>query len=328
MTDFDAELTLATLQKKYGKVFVDLEETPVKGAPGTFLPTGSVSLDRALGIGGLPVGRVIEMYGPESSGKSTLAMNVLKSAQDMYPTRAVAYLDSEMAVNKEYAKAIGLDLSKDRFIFVQESETEKVLDMAHTLAKSGVSALVVDSVASLISKREIEEAETTESRMGGNAKALSSHLRFMVGACKESTCTAIYLNQLREKLGVMFGNPETTPGGRALKFYASVRIDTRIIEHLKDKDGVEFGVKVRAKVVKNKVSAPYRVAEYGLLYGKGIDVIGDLLDTCTAAGILTKASAWYKLGGKNLANGREAAVQKLESDPELVKTLQDTLWNL
>lgn len=329
MTKFDAELTLATLKSRFGNVVQDLEETPVKGAPGTFLPTGSISLDRAVGIGGLPIGRIIEMYGPESSGKSTLAMNVLASAQHMFPDKAVAYLDVENAVNKEYAKAIGLDLSPDRFIFIQESETEKVLDMAHVLAKSGVSALVVDSVAALISKKEMEEAETSESRMGGNAKALSSHLRHMIGTCRETNCTALYLNQLREKIGVFFGNPETTPGGRALKFYSSVRIDTRIIEQIKSKDGESvIGARVKAKVVKNKVAAPHRVAEYTLIYGEGIDKAGDLVDASVAAGIMTKAGAWYKLNGKQFSQGRDAAIIKVKEDAELTKTLQDTLWNL
>ena len=324
---FDYELFKKTFTQEFGKeALEDLNAQPTKGSPGTFIPTPSESLNRALGIGGLPRGRIVECFGMESSGKSTLALDFLKSAQIMFPDKPVAYVDSEQAVNIEYAQAIGIDTSPDKFLFSQETETERALGMVHTFAKAGVSVVVMDSVASLISKKEMEEQETTESRMGGNAKALSSHLRFMVGTCNDTKTIALYINQIRYKIGVMFGNPETTPGGQALRYYSTVRLDTRIKEHIKDKDLNVTGVRIKVKVVKNKVAAPYRTAEFTLRFGKGIDRIGDLLDTCEEVGVVTKAGGHYKLDGQALGNGRDNVILAIYEDPELQKQLTERLW--
>lgn len=326
---FDFKLFSETFKAAFGKdTLVDLEATPEKGEVGTFIPTPSESLNRVLGIGGLPVGRLIEIFGDESSGKSTLALECVAAAQRTFPKLPVAYIDAEQAVNKEYAEAIGVDMSEKRFLFVQETETERALDMANTFAKAGVSMVIVDSIPSLISKKELEEQETTESRMGGNAKALSSALRFLVSNCAKSGTILVFINQTREKIGVFFGNPETTPGGKALKFYATVRLRTSIKEQLKDKNGEVTGVRVKCKTVKNKVAAPYKTCEYNLLFGKGIDALGDLIDCASEVGVIQKAGAYYKLGETNLGQGREATRTYLQEHPETHKLIQDTLWQL
>jgi len=329
MSDFDFKLFKETFTKQFGKdSLTDLMETPEQGEPGTFIPTPSQALNKVLGVGGLPVGRVIELFGDESSGKSTLALECVAAAQKAFPKLPVAYIDAENAVTVEYAKAIGVDMSAKRFLFVQEGETEKALDMAHNFAKAGVSMVVLDSVAALISKRELEAQETTESRIGGNAKALSSAMRFIVSTCAKSGTIMIAINQLREKVGVVFGNPETTTGGRALRFYSSVRLRTSIKEQLKDKNGEVVGVRVKVKCVKNKVAPPYRTGEYNLLFGEGIDRIGDLIDTSVEEGTLTKAGSHYVYAatGEKLANGREAMRLHCKADEAFTKELTESLW--
>lgn len=331
-TAFDYKLFNATFEKMFGKdALVDLEETPEQGAPGTFIETGSISLDRAIGIGGIPRGKIIEIFGMESSGKSTLALEILRNAQLAYPNLPVAYVDAETAVHVEYAKSIGLDLSAKKCFFTQESETERALNMMNTFAKAGVSVVVLDSVPMLTSEKELEEQETAEAKMGGQSKALSSALRHLVRACSESGTTAIFINQIRYKIGTaaMFGNPETTSGGKAIPFYASVRIRTSCKDKIKSKDGNSLlGQRIEAHIVKNKVAPPYKKAEYSLMFGKGIDRIADLVDTCESAGILEKKGAWYAMQGQNVAQGREQMITKVTEDEQLRKTLMDTLWSL
>lgn len=326
---FDSKLFQASFEKRFGKdVLVDFKKQPAKGAPGTFVSTGSFSLDLALGIGGLPLGRVVELFGPESSGKSTLALHVLLELQRMFPKKPVGYLDVECAMNREYAEMIGLDLDPKRFFFIQESQTDKVLDMAHEMAKAGFSGVVIDSVAGLISKEELEDQETTHSKMGGNSKAMSSHLRFMTNTISQTNTLVLYLNQIREKLGVMFGDPETTSGGRALRFYATIRIRTAITGKIKGKGGEEIiGANIGVKVPKNKVAAPHKTAKYDLLYGKGIDRWGDLVDVCLDTGLLTKNGSWVQYNGENIGQGRNAAVERVRDDAKFAKLLTDTLWS-
>jgi recombination protein RecA len=327
---FDYKLFSSLFEKQFPKSLVDLTETPKQGDPGTFIETGSISLDRAIGVGGVPRGKIIEIFGMESSGKSTLALEILRSAQQAYPKVPVGYVDAECAVHVEYAHAIGLDLSAKRMVFVQESETEKALSMMNTLAKAGLSVIVLDSVPMLTSEKELEEQEPAESKMGGQAKALSSALRHLVRTCAETGTIACFINQIRFKIGTaaMFGNPETTSGGKALPFYSAVRIRTSTKDKVQSKDGEVIGQRIEATIIKNKVASPYKKASYSILFGKGIDRIADLVDTCTEAGLLEKKGAWYAMQGQNVAQGREQMIAKVTEDEALRKTLTDTLTSL
>jgi recombination protein RecA len=282
------------------------------------VPTGALSLDLALGVGGLPRGRVTEIYGPESSGKSTLAMHVVAEAQRN--GGVCAYIDAEHAMDPVYAAAIGVDV--DQLLISQPDTGEQALEIADMLCRSGaVDVLVIDSVAALTPRAEIE-GEMGDSHVGLQARLMSQALRKLTGNLSKTRTIAIFINQLREKIGVMFGSPETTPGGRALKFYSSVRLDIRRIESLKD--GAEVvGNRTRVKVVKNKVSPPFRQAEFDIMYGQGISREGSLLDMAVDLGIVKKSGAWFTYEGEQLGQGRENAKGFLRENPEVMMEISD-----
>lgn len=326
MTTASHDLLTSLFQKRFGKEakIIDLEQAPSQGAEGEYLPTGSVSLNLQLGVGGFKRGTVNEVYGPESSGKSTLTIDLMREAQKYGP---VALIDSEHAFNKDYAEAIGMDLSPSRFFLVQENETEAALNMASFFAEQGVALVVVDSVPGLTPKAQIESNDTTEAKMGGNAKFLSTHLPQMVSTCSKTGTTAVYVNQVREKLGVMFGDPETTPGGRALKFFSSLRIRTSVSGQIKE-DGKVIGVEITAKVVKNKIGgAPYRKAVYPIIFGKGIDCERDLGNLAIELGMLGAGAGGRYVFGEQKFHGKEAVYQWLRDDQTAAKILADTIWS-
>jgi recombination protein RecA len=310
------ELALAQIDKQYGKGSVmrlgDEARAPIK-----VIPTGSVALDVALGIGGLPRGRVIEIYGPESSGKTTVALHAVANAQ-----RAggiAAFVDAEHALDPEYAKALGVDT--DALLVSQPDTGEQALEIADMLIRSGaLDILVIDSVAALVPRAEIE-GEMGDSHVGLQARLMSQALRKMTGAMSNSGTTAIFINQLREKIGVMFGSPETTTGGKALKFYASIRLDVRRIETLKD-GGEPVGNRTRVKVVKNKVAPPFKQAEFDILYGFGISREGSLIDMGVEQGILRKSGAWYTYEGDQLGQGKENARKFLRDNPDIANDIE------
>jgi recombination protein RecA len=310
------ELALAQIDKQYGKGSVmrlgDETRAPIK-----VIPTGSVALDVALGIGGLPRGRVIEIYGPESSGKTTVALHAVANAQ-----RAggiAAFVDAEHALDPEYAKALGVDT--DALLVSQPDTGEQALEIADMLIRSGaLDILVIDSVAALVPRAEIE-GEMGDSHVGLQARLMSQALRKMTGAMSNTGTTAIFINQLREKIGVMFGSPETTTGGKALKFYASVRLDVRRIETLKD-GGEPVGNRTRVKVVKNKVAPPFKQAEFDILYGFGISREGSLIDMGVEQGILRKSGAWYTYEGDQLGQGKENARKFLRDNPDIANDIE------
>jgi recombination protein RecA len=282
------------------------------------ISTGSISIDYALGIGGLPRGRVVEIFGPESSGKTTLALQVIAEAQR--GGGMAAFVDAEHALDAQYAQKLGVDL--ENLLVSQPDNGEQALEIVEVLVRSNsVDVVVVDSVAALVPKAEIE-GEMGEAQMGLQARLMSQALRKLTGAVSKSNTTLIFINQLREKIGVMFGNPETTTGGRALKFYASVRIDIRRIASIKDGDQV-IGGRTRVKIVKNKVAAPFREAEFDVMYGEGISREGDLLDLAVEKRIVEKSGAWFAFGGERLGQGRENAKQFLKENPEVRKTVED-----
>lgn len=282
------------------------------------VPTGALSLDLALGVGGLPRGRITEIYGPESSGKSTLAMHVVAEAQRN--GGVCAYIDAEHAMDPVYAAAIGVDV--DQLLISQPDTGEQALEIADMLTRSGaIDVLVIDSVAALTPRAEIE-GEMGDSHVGLQARLMSQALRKLTGNLSKTRTIAIFINQLREKIGVMFGSPETTPGGRALKFYSSVRLDIRRIETLKDgADAV--GNRTRVKVVKNKVSPPFKQAEFDIMYGKGISREGSLIDMSVDLGIVKKSGAWFTYEGEQLGQGREKAKEYLRTNPEVTMEISD-----
>jgi recombination protein RecA len=284
------------------------------------ISTGSVALDLALGVGGVPRGRITEIYGPESSGKTTLCYHVAGNAQRL--GGIVAFIDAEHALDPGYARNVGVDV--DELLVSQPDTGEQALEIAETLIRSnGVDVVIVDSVAALVPRAEIE-GDMGDAHVGLQARLMSQALRKLTGAINRSNTALIFTNQLREKIGVMFGNPETTPGGRALKFYASVRMDIRRIETLKQgTDAV--GSRTRVKVVKNKVASPFRVAEFDIMYNEGISVEGGLLDVGIAAGVLTKTGAWFNYGDTRLGQGRENARDFLRANPEISKTIDDEI---
>jgi recombination protein RecA len=282
------------------------------------ISTGSISIDYALGIGGLPRGRVVEIFGPESSGKTTLALQVI--AQVHKSGGLAAFVDAEHALDAQYAQKLGVDL--DNLLVSQPDNGEQALEIVEVLIRSNsVDVVVVDSVAALVPKAEIE-GEMGEAQMGLQARLMSQALRKLTGAVSKSNTTLIFINQLREKIGVMFGNPETTTGGRALKFYASVRIDIRRIASIKDGDQV-VGGRTRVKIVKNKVAPPFREAEFDVMYGEGISKEGDLLDLAVEKRIVEKSGAWFAYSGERLGQGRENAKQFLKENPEIRQTIED-----
>ena len=281
------------------------------------IPTGSLALDIALGIGGIPKGRIIEIYGPESSGKTTLALHMLAEAQKMGGTGA--FVDAEHALDPGYAKNLGVDI--ENLIISQPDTGEQALEITEALVRSNaVDLIIIDSVAALVPKAEID-GEMGAAQIGLQARLMSQALRKLTGAINKSKCTVVFINQLREKVGIMFGNPETTTGGRALKFYSSVRLDIRRTEIIKKGDEM-IGNRVRVKVVKNKIAPPFKQAEFDIMYGKGISSVGNILDVATEADIVKKAGAWYSYGEERLGQGRENAKEFLEGNPELLKEIE------
>ncbi len=312
------ELAVGQIEKQFGKG--SIMRLGQKGAiqPIDAIPTGAISIDYALGVGGVPRGRVIEIFGPESSGKTTLALQVIAESQKL--GGMAAFVDAEHALDAGYAQKLGVDV--DNLLVSQPDNGEQALEIVEVLIRSnGVDVVVVDSVAALVPKAEIE-GEMGEAQMGLQARLMSQALRKLTGAVSRSKTCLIFINQLREKIGVMFGNPETTTGGRALKFYASVRLDIRRIASIKDGDTV-VGGRTRVKVVKNKVAPPFREAEFDVMYGEGISRTGDLLDLAVDKRIIEKSGAWFAYGGERLGQGRENAKQFLKENPDIHKTIED-----
>jgi len=310
------DLALAQIDKQFGKGSVmRLGERPVIQT--AVIPTGSIALDVALGVGGLPRGRVIEVYGPESSGKTTVALHAVANAQRN--GGIAAFIDAEHALDPEYAKALGVDT--DALLVSQPDTGEQALEIADMLIRSGaLDVIVIDSVAALVPRAEIE-GEMGDSHVGLQARLMSQALRKITGILNNSGTTAIFINQLREKIGVMFGSPETTTGGRALKFYASVRLDVRRIESLKDGTDV-VGNRTRVKVVKNKVAAPFKQAEFDIMYGKGISREGSLIDVGVEQSIIRKSGAWYTYDGDQLGQGKEKAREFLKENPDVAAEIE------
>jgi len=279
--------------------------------------TGSLGLDIALGIGGLPRGRIIEVYGPESSGKTTLALHVVAEAQKKGGT--CAFIDAEHALDPSYASKLGVNV--DELLISQPDAGEQALEIADTLVRSGaIDVLVIDSVAALVPRAELE-GEMGDSHVGLHARLMSQALRKLTGSISRSRCMVIFINQIRLKIGVMFGNPETTTGGNALKFYASVRLDIRRIGSIKERDTVT-GNQTRVKVVKNKLAPPFRVVEFDIMYGEGISKVGELLDLGVAAGVVEKSGSWFSYGGQRIGQGRENAKQFLRENPEAADAIE------
>jgi recombination protein RecA len=314
------DIAVGQIEKQFGKGSIMRLGQRGAIAPIEAISTGSISIDHALGIGGMPRGRVVEIYGPESSGKTTLALQVIAEAQRT--GGMAAFVDAEHALDAQYAQKLGVDL--ENLLVSQPDHGEQALEIVEVLIRSGgVDVVVVDSVAALVPKAEIE-GEMGEAQMGLQARLMSQALRKLTGVVSKSKTTLIFINQLREKIGVMFGNPETTTGGRALKFYASVRIDIRRIASIKDGDQV-IGGRTRVKVVKNKVAPPFREAEFDIMYGEGISQEGDLLDLAVEKRIVEKSGAWFAYGGERLGQGRENAKQFLKEHPDVRQTIEERL---
>lgn len=310
------QLTLDKLEKSYGKgTVMKLGDNAVE--PIESISTGSISLDIALGIGGVPKGRIIEIYGPESSGKTTLATHIIAEAQKKGGIAAI--VDAEHAFDKGYAKKLGVDV--DNLLISQPDNGEQALEIADNLIRSGaIDVIVIDSVAALVPKAEIE-GEMGDSKMGLHARLMSQALRKLTGTISKTGCCCIFINQLREKIGVMFGNPETTTGGNALKFYASVRLDIRRTSQIKDSDEVS-GNRVKVKIVKNKVAPPFRIAEFDIMFGEGISKVGEIIDLGVDFNIIKKAGSWFSYGDTKLGQGRDAVKQLLLDNPELADEIE------
>jgi len=317
--DKSLDMALGQIEKQFGKgAIMRLGERGNVGVEA--IPTGALALDLALGIGGLPRGRIVEIFGPESSGKSTLAMHVVAEAQRN--GGVCAYIDAEHAMDPVYASAIGVNV--DDLLISQPDTGEQALEIADMLIRSGaLDVLVIDSVAALVPRAEIE-GEMGDSHMGLQARLMSQALRKLTGNLNKSRTIAVFINQLREKIGVMFGSPETTPGGRALKFYSSVRLDIRRIEAIKDGTEV-IGNRTRVKVVKNKVAPPFKQAEFDIMYGKGISREGSLLDVGVDLGIVKKSGAWFTYEGEQLGQGRENSKQFLAENVELMVEISEKI---
>jgi recombination protein RecA len=310
------EMALGQIEKQFGKGAVmklgDFSAMNVEA-----IPTGALSLDIALGIGGIPRGRIIEIFGPESSGKTTLALHMIAEAQKL--GGEAAFIDAEHALDPVYAKHLGVDI--DNLIVSQPDTGEQALEIAEALVRSGaIDIIVIDSVAALVPKAEID-GDMGDAHVGLQARLMSQALRKLASVINKSKSVIVFINQLREKIGVMFGNPETTPGGRALKFYASVRLDIRKIETMKQ-DGQVVGNRARVKVVKNKVAPPFREAEFDILYGQGISKIGNVLDLGVNLDIVNKSGAWFSYNGERIGQGRENAKKYLEEHPEMAAEVE------
>lgn len=310
------EAALGQIEKQFGKGSVmklgDFQAMNVEA-----IPTGALSLDIALGIGGIPRGRIIEVYGPESSGKTTLALHMIAEAQKL--GGEAAFIDAEHALDPVYAKHLGVDI--DNLIVSQPDTGEQALEIAEALVRSGaIDIIVIDSVAALVPKAEID-GDMGDSHVGLQARLMSQALRKLASVINKSKSVIVFINQLREKIGVMFGNPETTPGGRALKFYSSVRLDIRKIETMKQ-DGEVVGNRAKVKVVKNKVAPPFREAEFDIVYGKGISKVGNILDLGVNLDIVNKSGAWFSYNGERIGQGRENAKKYLEEHPNITAEIE------
>jgi recombination protein RecA len=310
------QLTMDKLEKSYGKgSIMKLGDSAIEKVE--VIPTGSITLDMALGVNGLPKGRIIEIYGPESSGKTTLATHAMAEAQKQGGVAAI--IDAEHAFDRFYAESLGVDT--ENLLIAQPDNGEQALEIADNLIRSGaVDIVVIDSVAALTPKAEIE-GEMGDSKMGLQARLMSQALRKLTGTISKTNCCCIFINQLREKIGVMFGSPETTTGGNALKFYSSVRLDIRRISQIKDSEGVS-GNRARVKVVKNKVAPPFRQAEFDILYGRGISKVGEIIDLGVEHEIVRKSGSWFSYGDTKLGQGRDAVRQLLEDNPELAEEIE------
>jgi len=313
------QLTLDKLEKSYGKgTIMKLGDTAIE--PIEVISTGSLGLDIALGVGGLPKGRVIEVYGPESSGKTTLAIHAIAEAQKK--GGIAAFIDAEHAFDKYYAQKLGVDV--ENLLISQPDNGEQALEIADNLIRSGaIDIIVIDSVAALVPKGEIE-GEMGDSKMGLQARLMSQALRKLTGTIAKTGCCCIFINQLRDKIGVMFGNPETTTGGNALKFYASVRLDIRRISQIKDTDEVS-GNRVKVKIVKNKVAPPFRIAEFDIMFGEGISKSGEIIDLGVEYEIIKKSGSWFSYGDTRLGQGRDAVKQLILDNPELAEELENRI---
>ena len=313
------QLTMEKLDKTYGKgTIMKLGDNPIDNIP--IIPSGSITLDHALGINGYPKGRVVEIYGPESSGKTTLAIHAIAESQKQ--GGIAAFIDAEHAFDRFYAKNLGVDI--ENLLISQPDNGEQALEIADNLISSGaIDILVIDSVAALTPRSEIE-GEMGDSQMGLQARLMSKALRKLTATINKTGCCCVFINQIRYKIGVMFGNPETTSGGNALKFYASVRLDIRRIGQIKDGDKIT-GNRTRVKVVKNKLAPPFRTSEFDLMYGFGISRLGELVDLGVDHNVIAKSGSWYSYGDTKLAQGRDAVKQLLLDNPELVEELENKI---
>jgi len=314
------QLTLDKLDKTYGKgAVMKLGDEVVEQVEA--ISSGSIGLDIALGIGGYPRGRVIEIYGPESSGKTTLTLHAIAECQKS--GGIAAFIDAEHAFDRFYAEKLGVDISE--LIISQPDHGEQALEIADNLIRSGaIDIIVIDSVAALTPKSEIE-GEMGDSKMGLHARLMSQALRKLTGSIAKTNCTVFFINQLREKIGIMFGNPETTTGGNALKFYASVRLDIRRSTQIKSTEAEVLGNRTRVKVVKNKVAPPFKTAEFDILYGTGISKIGEIIDICVETDVIKKSGSWFSYGETKLGQGKEAVKKLLEDNPELLEELESRI---
>jgi recombination protein RecA len=317
------KLTLDKLDKTYGKgTVMKMGDAPVEEVD--VIPSGSLGLDIALGVGGYPRGRVIEIYGPESSGKTTLALHAIAEAQKK--GGIAAFVDAEHAFDRYYAQSLGVDV--ENLIISQPDYGEQALEIVDNLIRSGaIDIVVVDSVAALTPKSEIE-GEMGDSKMGLHARLMSQALRKLTSSISKTNSTVIFINQLREKIGVMFGNPETTTGGNALKFYASQRLDVRKSTAIKDSQGNVIGNKTKVKVVKNKVAPPFRVAEFDIMYGQGISKVGEILDKAVELDIVQKSGSWFSYQDTKLGQGRDAVKNLIADNPELMDELENKIYEL
>ena len=310
---------LSQIEKDFGKgTIMKLGENAHMNVEA--IPTGSLTLDLALGIGGVPKGRIVEIFGPESSGKTTVALHIAAEVQKL--GGEAAFIDAEHALDPVYAKALGVNI--DNLLVSQPDSGEQALEITDALVRSGaVDVVVVDSVAALVPQQEID-GEMGSSHVGLQARLMSQALRKLSGSISKTNCVVVFINQLREKVGVMYGNPETTTGGRALKFYASVRIDVRKVENLKQGDEV-FGNRVKCKVVKNKVAPPFRVAEFDIIYGKGISKAGEIIDVAIELGIIQKSGSWFSYNGEKIAQGKENTKKTIAENESLMKELEEKI---
>jgi len=314
------KLTLDKLDKTYGKgTVMKMGDSPDENVEA--ISSGSLGLDIALGVGGYPKGRVIEIYGPESSGKTTLTLHAIAECQKK--GGIAAFIDAEHAFDRFYAENLGVDI--ENLIISQPDHGEQALEITDNLIRSGaIDMVIIDSVAALTPKSEIE-GEMGDSKMGLHARLMSQALRKLTSSISKTNCTVIFINQLREKIGIMFGNPETTTGGNALKFYASIRLDIRRSTQIKSSDGVVMGNKTRVKIVKNKVAPPFKLAEFDIMYGEGISKVGEIIDLAVEAEIINKSGSWFSYDGTKLGQGRDAVKSLLKDNPDLMETLEAKL---